>query len=330
MISRVIDYTPLYKALEDSPAKDWLNSLDASIQRAFNSPRHGDLDRWLELLQALPTIAPTSVDLKNEVRIGSESDCRDDVRAEIEKQLRILAPWRKGPFSIFGIHIDTEWHSDWKWRRVQHHIEPLRGKHVLDIGCGNGYYALRSYGEGAELVVGVDPGQKYIMQFYALKKYLGDIPVHLLPLGIEDIPPALKAFDTVFSMGVLYHRRSPLDHLVELRDCLKPGGELVLETLVIEGDINTVLLPKDRYQQMRNVWFLPSCDALVNWLQRSGFVNVRVVDVSATTTAEQRATDWMQFDSLEKFLDPSDQSKTIEGYPGPVRAVILANAPVKN
>lgn len=145
-----------------------------------------------------------------------------------------------------------------------------------------------------------------------MKKYLGNIPVHLLPLGIEDIPPSLKAFDTVFSMGVLYHRRSPLDHLYELRDCLKPGGELVLETLVIEGDVNSVLVPTDRYQQMRNVWFLPSCDALVLWMERCGFKNVRVVDVTNTSIDEQRATDWMTFDSLENFLDPNDPTKTIE------------------
>ena len=323
----MIDYTDLYKMLGDSLAKDWLDTLEASIDRAFNSPRHGDMDSWLAMLDTLPGIKPSSVDMKNEVRIGSESDCDDQTRADIEKKLRILMPWRKGPFSVFGINIDTEWHSDWKWSRLRPHISSLQGKHVLDIGCGNGYYALRSYGEGAELVIGVDPGQKYIMQFYALKKYLGDIAVHLLPLGIEDIPASLKAFDTVFSMGVLYHRRSPLDHLIELRECLKPGGELVLETLVIEGDEHSVLVPKDRYQQMRNVWFIPSCDALVNWLQRCGFQNIRVVDVSPTTIAEQRSTDWMPFDSLEKFLDASDHSKTIEGYPGPVRALILANAP---
>jgi len=323
----MIDYSELYKALEKSDASEWLKTLEASVERAFNSPRHGELDKWLSMLDNLPDIKPSSVDLKNEVRIGSKDDIDDNVLDLVEQDLRMLMPWRKGPVSVLGLDINTEWHSDWKWNRVQPHISPLKGKHVLDIGCGNGYYALRSYGQGADLVVGVDPGQKYIMQFYALKKYLGDIPVHLLPLGIEDIPPALKAFDTVFSMGVLYHRRSPLEHLYELRDCLKPGGELVLETLVIEGDVNSVLLPTDRYQQMRNVWFLPSCDALVLWLQRCGFKNVRVVDVSKTTTDEQRATDWMVFDSLEKFLDPTDPSKTIEGYPGPMRAVVLANAP---
>ena len=323
----MIDYSELYKALENSEAKDWLNTLADSVDHAFNSSRHGELDKWLAMLDKLPDIKPSSIELNTEVRIGQKDDCEQNVRDEIEQHLRLLMPWRKGPLSIFGLDINTEWHSDWKWDRVQPHINSLKGKHVLDIGCGNGYYALRSYAQGADLVVGVDPGQKYIMQFYALKKYLGNIPVHLLPLGIEDIPASLKAFDTVFSMGILYHRRSPLEHLFELRECLKPGGELILETLVIDGDVNTVLLPKDRYQQMRNVWFLPSCDALVLWLQRCGFKNVRVVDVSKTSTDEQRATDWMIFDSLEKFLDPNDPTKTIEGYPGPIRAVVLANAP---
>ena len=323
----MIDYSELYKTLEKSDASQWLETLAASIDRAVNSPRHGELDNWLALLDSLPDVTPSSIDLESEVRIGDINDCDQSVRNELEEHLRLLMPWRKGPVSILGLDINTEWHSDWKWARVQPHIASLKGKHVLDIGCGNGYYALRSYGQGADLVVGIDPGQKYIMQFYALKKYLGDIPVHLLPLGIEDIPHALKAFDTVFSMGVLYHRRSPLDHLYELRDCLKPGGELVLETLVIEGNVNSVLVPAGRYQQMRNVWFLPSCDALVLWLQRCGFKNVRVVDVTKTSIEEQRATDWMTFDSLEQFLDPNDPSKTVEGYPGPMRAVVLANAP---
>lgn len=323
----MIDYSELYTALENSDAKEWLNTLAQSVEHAFNSPRHGELDKWLAMLDNLPDLKPSSIELDSEVRIGNKKDCEQNIRDELEQHLKLLMPWRKGPLSLFGLDINTEWHSDWKWDRVQPHISSLKGKHVLDIGCGNGYYALRSYGQGADLVVGIDPGQKYIMQFYALKKYLGNIPVHLLPLGIEDIPASLKAFDTVFSMGILYHRRSPLDHLYELRDCLKPGGELVLETMVIEGDVNSVLLPKDRYQQMRNVWFLPSCDALVLWMQRCGFKNVRVVDVSKTSTDEQRATDWMKFDSLEKFLDPNDPSKTIEGYPGPMRAVVLANAP---
>jgi len=153
--------------------------------------------------------------------------------------------------------------------------------------------------------------------------------VWFAPLRMEELPPQLEGFDTVFSMGVLYHRRSPLDHILELRDALKPGGQLVLETLVIEGAANEVLMPEDRYAAMRNVYFLPSVDMLCLWLRRCGFENARVVDENVTTIEEQKCTPWMQYQSLEDFLDPHDHTKTREGYPSPRRAVILAEKPKK-
>ena len=135
----------------------------------------------------------------------------------------------------------------------------------------------------------------------------------------------LGVFDTVFSMGVLYHRKSPLDHLSQLKNQLRKGGELVLETLVVDGDVNTALVPADRYAKMKNVYFIPSVECLINWLQKTGFNNVRCVDVALTSLQEQRKTEWLENESLIDFLDPQDHSKTIEGYPAPKRAVILAN-----
>ncbi|MCF3996362.1 tRNA 5-methoxyuridine(34)/uridine 5-oxyacetic acid(34) synthase CmoB, partial [Pseudomonas aeruginosa] len=152
-------------------------------------------------------------------------------------------------------------------------------------------------------------------------------PAWHLPLALEDLPEKLEGFDTVFSMGVLYHRRSPIDHLLALKDCLKRGGELVLETLVVEGDASTVLVPEDRYAQMRNVWFLPSVAALELWLRRAGFADARCVDVSLTSVEEQRSTEWMRFQSLPEFLDPQDRSRTVEGLPAPMRATLVARKP---
>ena len=143
---------------------------------------------------------------------------------------------------MFGASIDTEWRSDWKWDRLKNHIEPLSGRKVLDIGCGSGYHCWRMRGAGAELVIGIDPTPLFIVQFFALQKYIQDHHVTVLPMGIEHLPEKLRFFDTVFSMGVLYHRRSPFDHLIELRDCLVSGGELILETLVIDGDEGQVLV----------------------------------------------------------------------------------------
>lgn len=182
-------------------------------------------------------------------------------------------------------------------------------------------------GEGAQQVFGIDPSELFLIQFEAVRKLLGDDQrVHLLPLGIEQMPE-LNAFDTVFSMGVLYHRRSPLDHLLQLKNQLVAGGELILETLVVEGDEHTVLVPFDRYAQMRNVYFFPSALALKVWLEKTGFVDVRIVDENITSLGEQRTTEWMTHNSLPDYVDPQDPSKTIEGYPAPRRAILIAKKP---
>ena len=261
------------------------------------------------------------------MRIGQSSDCDETTRVEIRSVLQELNPWRKGPYFVHDIHIDTEWRSDWKWDRVLPHLAPLKDRLILDVGCGNGYHCWRMLGAGAKRVIGIDPSPRFIVQFHMIKHFAGaDYPIDVLPVGIEDVPEKLQAFDTVFSMGVFYHRRSPMDHLLELKNTLRPGGQLVLETLVIEGKLGDVLVPEDRYGKMNNVWFLPSCDTMLSWLRKMGFNNPRVVDVCPTTTEEQRATEWMRFHSLPEFLHPEIPSLTAEGHPAPIRAVFVAEA----
>jgi tRNA (mo5U34)-methyltransferase len=73
---------------------------------------------------------------------------------------------------------------------------------------------------------------------------------------------------------------------------------------------------------MRNVWFIPSIDMLINWLKRVGFSQINCVDVSTTTIKEQRSTEWMQFESYTDFIDPDNPSLTVEGYPAPLRVFL--------
>jgi tRNA (mo5U34)-methyltransferase len=322
------DYDRLLETLAQPALRPLWDALPSLWARAFDPSNHGDLGRWEAVLAELPGVAPGLVRLDADLPvIGAPGDCSADIRASIEGLLRQLHPWRKGPYLVHGAHIDSEWRSDLKWRRLAGQIAPLRGKTVLDVGCGNGYHAWRMAGAGAQCVLGIDPTLLSVMQFQAIKHFAGDWPVWVLPLGIEDMPKNMAAFDTVFSMGVLYHRRSPIDHLLELRGLLRPGGELVLETLVIEGVVGQVLVPEDRYARMRNVWFIPSCATLAGWLRRCGYRDVRLVDVTPTTSEEQRATDWMRFQSLADCLDPNDPGKTVEGLPSPRRAVLLAKNP---
>ncbi|MDD5462787.1 MAG: tRNA 5-methoxyuridine(34)/uridine 5-oxyacetic acid(34) synthase CmoB [Methylococcales bacterium] len=321
-----MDYQGLYNTLVDAKAEPWARLLPGQLAEAFDPARHGNLAQWQTVIESLPKINTTHCLLDADtVQIGQSNDLSETDRIALEHQLKILHPWRKGPYNLFGIEIDTEWRSDWKWNRLKNHISPLNHRLVLDVGCGNGYHCWRMLGAGAKLVVGIDPLLLNVMQFQAIRKLHGEAPVYVLPLGIEELPYGLKIFDTVFSMGVLHHRRSPIDHLLELKDCLQHGGELVLETLVINGGLGEALVPEGHYAKMRNVWFLPSCETLMSWLKRCGFNNIRLIDVNITSIEEQRSTEWMQFHSLKDFLDAKDSKLTCEGLPAPKRAIIIAN-----
>ncbi|WP_038914026.1 tRNA 5-methoxyuridine(34)/uridine 5-oxyacetic acid(34) synthase CmoB [Dickeya zeae] len=323
----MIDFGNFYQLIAKGPLSHWLNTLPPQISQWQQESLHGEFKHWFNSVSHLPVLTPDQLDLTRGVTASLDTPLSVRHQAGIERLLRNLMPWRKGPFSLYGVTIDTEWRSDWKWDRVLPHISPLQDRLILDVGCGSGYHLWRMVGAGAKLAVGIDPMQLFLCQFEAVRKLLGDDQrAHLLPLGIEQLP-ALAAFDTVFSMGVLYHRRSPLDHLWQLKNQLVTDGELVLETLVVEGDENTVLLPGERYAQMRNVYFLPSAASLARWLEKCGFVDIRIVDQCVTTLEEQRRTDWMTTGSLADFLDPHDRSKTVEGYPAPLRAVLVARKP---
>ena len=321
----MIDFSNFYQIIAKNQLSHWLEILPAQLAKWHQEHQHGQFDKWSKVLNKLPTTGADQIDFSEQVSISNSVPMASGELKKMQSLLKIFSPWRKGPFNLHGIEIDTEWRSDWKWQRLRSHITPLTTRTILDVGCGSGYHLWRMVGDDAKLAVGIDPSTLFLFQFEIVRQLANnDQRAHLLPLGIEQLPP-LKSFDTVFSMGVLYHRRSPIDHIIALKDQLRDGGELVLETLVIDGDENQVLVPSGRYGKMNNVWFLPSVAALILWLEKAGFDNVRMVDCSVTTTDEQRATPWMEYESLSDFLDPNDPSKTIEGHPAPKRAVIIAN-----
>jgi len=317
--------------LAESPLQSIAGDLQKATEKAWKDRRHGLLNTWRGLLYALPEIDASFANLDSDtVTIGCNEQLSKQQQQVIRDVLKALHPWRKGPFDVFGVRVDAEWRSNLKWSRLQGKITPLANRLVLDVGCGNGYYMFRALGEDARFVLGIDPSQLFLAQFHAILNYAPGLPIAFFPLCSDEFP-AVKMrergveFDSVFSMGVLYHRRDPARHLLELGQALRKGGELILETLImINDDEGFILYPQGPYAKMPNIDLIPSQRILSGWLGESGFGDIQVIDISRTTVDEQRSTEWMTFESLADFLDAGNPEKTIEGFPAPIRAIMTA------
>ncbi len=248
--------------------------------------------------------------------VGIDIEIDDEV-VEVAKSLK---PWRKGPFQIGNLFIDSEWRSQIKYSIIQPHLN-IENQIVGDIGCNNGYYMFRMLEERPKKIVGFDPSPLFRTQFDFIDSFI-DSGIEYELLGVEHLQYYGVEFDTLLALGILYHRSDPIASLKSLRQGLKKGGTLILDTFYIEGDEEYCLFPKHRYSKIPNIYFVPTIPALENWIERAKFSNFEVIGKYPTTTQEQRKTDWIDGESLDNFLDPLDSSKTVEGYPAPKRVYI--------
>ena len=319
----MFNFDSMFLSLEEANLHLLANDLEQIILKKKQELIHGDLEKWSKAIQLLPQ-KTTKKPILNLSTISINGVGLTNKEKDItKKSLKILNPWRKGPFLIDDIFIDSEWKSNIKWNRIKNMTSPLNNKTILDVGCGNGYYSLRMIGDGAKLVIGIDPSILFMMQFKAIMNFMGDIPVYLLPLKLSELTNNQPFFDTVFSMGVLYHQKSPYIHLEQLYNSLKSGGELVLETIVFPKSKNFRNSGKERYAQMRNVWHIPNTEELISWIKKAGFKDIIKSSLYKTSINEQRSTPWMTSHSLIQALDPDNHNLTIEGYPAPHRIIIV-------
>ena len=318
----IVSEVQLTAGFKDTPMAAYVEALVELLNE--HEIEHGFYPRWRDAVNALPAAAAQPACTDEDHWFIGLPDLSVEQSAQLDSALKDLMPWRKGPFKLGPITIDTEWRSSWKWKRLAEHIAPLSGRDVLDVGCGNGYHLWRMHEAGAQLVLGVEPSPLFNCQFKAIQHYANIPSVMMLPLAFEQFP-ATQAFDSVFSMGVLYHRRSPAKHLQRLRDALKPGGELILETLIAPGEDDSEIKIDDRYANMRNLYQLPSVLRVARWMEEASFTDIRCISVDVTSPFEQRTTHWMPYHSLSNALDPENKLLTIEGLPRPRRAILIAN-----
>ena len=290
----------------------------------INQDKQGFL-RYRTPFQAIQHLRASTCDFSGDVvRIGTAEDLNADDRRLVDKILRIFMPWRKGPFSIFGIDIDAEWRSERKWNRIIPKLPDISGKVIADIGCNNGYYMFRMAAHQPEFVLGFEPYVQHHYTFNTLNTFAGQTRLQTELLGIEHLHLFPECFDVIFCLGILYHRPSPLDALRDLHTALKPGGSLIVESQAIPGSEPIALFPEHTYAKVPGTWFVPTAACLRNWMTRTGFQAVEFFCDHAMSSEEQRRTDWMTFESYEDFIDKHNPARTIEGYPAPRRVFFKA------
>lgn len=278
-----------------------------------------------ELGELSGRIGPLSVDCRTDsVTCSSSQAITPQDLQRLDSIAESLIPWRKGPFQILDLEIDTEWRSNLKWDRIKSALGDLAGKRVLDVGCGNGYYMFRASELGPELVLGLDPSVPFLLQFEFVQHFAQIPGLQIELLGAEHLRFFKAAFDVILCMGILYHQKNPIEILRQAFQTLRPGGSAIIESQIIPGDDPVALFPEDRYAKARNVFFVPTVTCLTHWIKRAGFSKVETLSVDNTSLDEQRKTRWSTFESLEDFLDPADSSLTVEGYPAPRRAAMIA------
>ncbi len=137
--ARLFDFEALFAELTAEGFGDWASTLREATAHALAPDGHGSLPQWLDAWKALPAIVPEQVAL-DVGRVSASGLITDATRESLRATLRQFHPWRKGPFELFGVSIDTEWRSDWKWER-RFESRWAGGGRVLDVGCGTGLVA---------------------------------------------------------------------------------------------------------------------------------------------------------------------------------------------
>ena len=281
---------------------------------------------YQEAIKALPEYNNVKVVLADRVELQMPNLSATE-EEQIKQTALLMKPWRKGPFQFNELFIDSEWQSQIKYNLLEPHFN-LKDKIVGDIGCNNGYYLFRMLSHEPKKLIGFDPSAIYYSQFQFVNHFVKSDIVYEL-LGVEHVEYYEHKFDILFCLGVLYHRSDPVAMLKSLYKGLNKGGELILDTFMIDGEGEMCLTPRDRYSKIPNIYFVPTVAALKNWCYRAGFETVEVLETMKTEHNEQRKTEWIDTQSLEDFIDPNDPTKTVEGYPAPKRVYIKAIKPLQ-
>ena len=315
---------PDYSLIFPNADSTRLHTLLQDKQNWLAQPKKGFL-RYQKPLKKVEHLRASSCKFADDVvTIGTAEDLTSDEFLLVSDSMQNLMPWRKGPFSIFGVDIDAEWRSEKKWNRMVPQLPDLQGKVIADIGCNNGYYMFRMAEYNPGFVLGFEPYVHHYYTFQTLNTFANQSNLKVELLGIEHLPFFPDSFDVIFCLGILYHRHSPIVSLQDMHNSLNKGGTLIIESQAIPGDDPIALFPEKTYAKVPGTWFVPTASCLNNWLQRTDFREITLFCQHSMSPLEQRRTKWMTFESYEDFIDKQNPALTIEGYPAPHRVFFKA------
>lgn len=264
---------------------------------------------------------------KGQIEFGLASELSLAHKKLFVDHLRQLGPWKKGPFSFFGVEIDAQWRSDIKWDRLHStlDLDEIKGKKVADIGCHNGYFLWRLLEHDPEFILGIEPTLQHFLSFSLMKDFLISSPQNIsyLPTNANILVRFEKFFDLVFCLGVLYHTKDPLGLMQICRNALAPKGKVIFDTLIYPSDSEVSFTPHKKYAGIGGVWHVPSEKVFFTWAQRTGFKKCTRLYLGEQTYDEQKQTDWCSQPGQTSFLSKDDLSQTCEGYLAPLRAYYL-------
>lgn len=159
----------------------------------------------------------------------------------------------------------------------------------LDVGAMDGLASFVMKGLGAREVTACDMAPRETFLFG--RKALGLDVDYKTPVTATALPEffAENPADLLVLAGVLYHVFDPLTVLVACRECVRPGGYLIVETThdFHAGGPTMSFNPVDESPlgiDMPHVYWRPSKRTLVGMLQLAGF------SVMATTAVNARLT----------------------------------------
>jgi len=204
-----------------------------------------------------------------------------------------------------------------RFKNTDFDFESLKGKKVLDLGCGSGRFAIALAMLGAGTSYGIDLGKASIENCRAIAKKVNLNNVHFDVGSVLDLPYEDNTFDFIFCNGVLHHTTDMEKGIQEMYRVLKSGAPAFLY-LYADGGIywysrkrmqkvikkipqaytmavlDLIGMPQDRFIFSDN-WYVPNerhstRDFLEDYLTKVGFKSLKKI-VSDRTTDLDRTFD---------------------------------------